>query len=178
MVRFWARMFDYTAVSVAVFLLSDISIPQPQPGEAFSDAFSRYLESLQKPEAMVFARTLFLALIGWHFVEAVLVHLTGSTPGKALFGIRLQRAGGGKIPFLRSIGRSFYVYVLGVGFYQFPFIVVGMVFSFFRLTTTGLCLWDQHLETRVEVPLLSPLRIMLAIAAFFALFLFQSLKIS
>ncbi len=176
--RFWARMFDYTLISVAVFQFSDLAFPQPQPGEAIGDVFARYLEEMRKPEAIVLARTLFLALVGWHVLEAVLVHLFGTTPGKALFGIKVKALDGGRIPPMVSLGRSFYVYVMGVGFYQFPFILIGMVFSFFRLTATGQCLWDQHLKTKVEQAPLGAGRIVLAIFAFFVLLLLQSVRFS
>lgn len=177
-IRFWARMFDYTLVSVMVFLLSDYSAPQPQPGEPLTDFFTRYLEEMRKPEALTLATTLFLALFAWHALEAMLIHLFGATPGKALFGIRVTNAEGGRVPVLLSLGRSFYVYVLGVGFYQAPFILIGMIFSFFRLITTGNCLWDQHLKTKVEHAPLGVVRIMLAIGAFFALILLQSVRFS
>ncbi len=177
-VRFWARMFDYTAVSVLIFQLSDAAVPQPLPGESLAEIFGRYLAEMQKPEALVFARTLFFALIGWHFLEAVLIHLIGTTPGKALFGIRVRKITGEPLPMKTSLGRSFYVYVMGVGFYQFPLILIGMIFSFFRIHSTGNCLWDQHLKIRVENPPLGALRIGMAFCAFFALFLLQSVKFS
>jgi len=177
-VRFWARMFDYTLVSVMVFLLSDYVTPQPQAGEPIADFLTRYLEEMRKPEALALATTLFFALFAWHALEAMLIHLFGATPGKALFGIRVTNADGDRPPVILSLGRSFYVYVLGVGFYQAPFILIGMIFSFFRLITTGNCLWDQHLKTRVEHTPLGAVRIMLAIGAFFALLLLQSVKFS
>jgi hypothetical protein len=177
-IRFWARMFDYTAVSVLVFHLSDLAVPQGLPGEQLSEVFNRYMEEMQKPEALIFARTLFLSLIGWQFLEAVLIHLYGTTPGKALFGIRVKTEDGKAVPIKTSLGRSFYVYVMGVGFYQFPLILIGMIFSYFRIQSTGNCLWDQHLKIRVENPPLGALRIGLALCAFFALLLLQSVKFS
>lgn len=177
-VRFWARMFDYTMVSVVVFLFSDISLPEPAVGESFADLFSRYLEEMQKPEALVLARTQLFAMIGWQLLEGVLIHLFATTPGKALFGIKVLAADGSRIPVMRSLGRSMYVYVLGAGFYQVPFSIIGMTFSFFRLLGSGKCLWDQHLDLRVETPPVGSVRIMLAIAAFIGLIMLQSLKLS
>jgi hypothetical protein len=177
-VRFWARMFDFTLVSVIVFQFSDFAFPQPQAGENLGQFYTRYFEEMGSPGIVVFARTLFFAQIGWNLLEAVLIHLFGATPGKLLFGLKVRPAEGGRIAFLPSLGRAFYVYVLGVGFYQFPFILIGMIFSFFRLTTTGLCYWDQHLKTRVEHAPLGVVRIMLAIFAFFVLLTLQSVKFS
>ena len=177
-IRFWARMFDYTAVSVLIFQLSDVAVPQALPGESLTEVFSRYMAEMQKPEALIFARTLFFALIGWHFIEAVLIHLFGTTPGKAIFGVKVKTEDGDPVPMKTSLGRSFYVYVMGVGFYQFPLILIGMIFSYFRIQSTGNCLWDQHLKIRVENPPLGALRIGLAFCAFFALLLLQSVKFS
>lgn len=176
--RFWARMFDYTLVSVIVFLFSDVEFPQPQPGESFADMLARYIEQMQEEDARALARTQFLAMVGWHVLEAFLIHFFRTTPGKALFGIRVSGQDGNPVPALRSLGRSFYTYILGAGFYQVPFILIGMTFSFFRLMATGQCLWDQHLKLRVEGRRLSAGRIILAIAAFFGLLLLQSVKFS
>lgn len=175
-IRFWARMFDYVVVFLIVFQALDVSIPQRAPGEGLAEFLTRYTAEMQQPEALIFARTLFFALIGWHMIEAVLIHLIATTPGKALFGLTVKTAAGEKVPLLPSLGRSFYVYVMGAGFYQFPFIVIGMVFSFFRMTSTGKCLWDQQLKLQVENSPLGLVRIVLAICAFFALFLLQSVK--
>lgn len=177
-VRFWARMFDYTLVSVIVFLISDVAMPQPIDGESARELFERYLAEMQKPEALVLARTQFFAMIGWHFLEGILLHVFGTTPGKALFGIKVRQMDGSRLQPLKSVGRSFYIYLLGVGFYQVPFILIGMIFSFFRLMSTGGCLWDQHLGAKVEYAKLGGVRIMLAIGAFFVLIMLQSLKIS
>ena len=177
-IRFWARMFDYTAVSVLIFQLSDVMVPEALPGDSMTEVFNRYMAEMQKPEALIFARTLFFALIGWHFIEAVLIHLFGTTPGKAIFGVKVKTEDGEPVPMKRALGRSFYVYVMGVGFYQFPLILIGMIFSFFRIQSTGNFLWDQHLKIRVENPPLGALRIGLAFCAFFALLLLQSVKFS
>lgn len=174
--RLFARLFDYTVVAVIVFLFSDVDFPQPAPGETFADLMARYMEQMQQPEAALLARTQLIALIVWQILEGILIHMFGTTPGKALFGIRVVRDDGTNLPVRRSLGRSFYVYVLGAGFYQFPFILIGGIFSFFRLKSTGKCLWDQQLETKVMTKPLSPGRIMLAIAAFFVLIMLQSVK--
>ncbi|MCB1204373.1 MAG: RDD family protein [Verrucomicrobiae bacterium] len=177
-VRFFARMFDYTLISVLVFKFSAIEIVQPHVGESVADFMTRYLAEMQKPEARQFALALVFSLIGWHVLEAFLVHLLGTTPGKAIFGLRVTTNEGNRLPVLTSLGRSFYVYILGVGFYQFPFILIGMVFSIIRLLTSGACLWDQHLRTRVEGKPLGAVRILLAIGAFFVLLLLQSVSYS
>lgn len=177
-IRFWARMFDCTLVYVLVHQVSGLSYPQPVPGEPLAEWLARATESLNGPEMFAFARTLFLSLLGWHVVEAGLLHLLGTTPGKALFGISVKTDDGQPLSGLTALGRSFYIYVLGVGFYWSPLFLLGTVFSFFRLSTTGMCLWDQHLRTRVEHRTLGPVRILLAIGAFFVLLTLQSVNFS
>lgn len=175
-VRFWARMFDYTLISVIVMLFSDLVPPELEPGESTADFLARVIEQMQSPEGMAHARTQFFALIGWHLVEGMLIHLFGTTPGKFLFGIRVAAPDGTKLSPVKGIGRSYFVYVLGVGFYLFPFILIGMIFSFFRILSAGKCLWDQTMDIEVEYAKLSGVRIMLAISAFFVLIVLQSLK--
>lgn len=176
--RFWARMFDISLVFTIVHFFIDTSFISPREDETFSDWMARYAESLQSDEVRAIAFTILFSLFAWQFIEAVLIHLVGTTPGKALLGIRVARPDGSRLPLLRSLGRSLYVYTLGVGFYLNPFLVIGMTFSFFRLMATGRCLWDQHLEVEVETAPLNAGRIVLAICAFFALVIFQSMKIS
>jgi uncharacterized RDD family membrane protein YckC len=177
-VRFWARMFDYSLVSVVVLLLSDYSIPQPVEGESTADLFARYMESMRSPEALALAKAQIVALIGWHVLEAFLIHFLGTTPGKALLGIRVVSVEGHKLSVIQSLTRSFFVYVFGMGLHISVLPVIAMTFSFFRLMATGNCLWDQQLKVRVESCRLGPLRIVLAIFVFFGLLLLQSLKFS
>lgn len=175
-VRFWARTFDHMLVSVIVWLVSDISIPAPVPGETWADMVAKIAEFQRSDAALAFGRMLIFAMIGWHFLEGLLIHLFATTPGKALFGIKVEREDGLRLSIPQALGRSFYVYILGVGFYLPMLSIVGMTFSFFRLLSSGKCIWDQHLDTRVETPPVGTVRIMLAIGAFLGLIMLQSLK--
>jgi len=176
--RFWARMFDYLLVTVVVFLVSDVTPPQPAEGEAISDFFRRYLDEMQSPEATRYATTQFFALVAWHFLEAVLIHLVGATPGKWLFRIQVVTGERRRLPLPRSLVRSFFVYLLGVGLYLMPLILIALAFSFFRIMATGRALWDQTLDLRVEGQPLSVRRIVAAVFAFLFLMMLQSLKFS
>lgn len=176
--RFAARMFDFTLVYSLVFLTSDFEFPQLQPGQSYEEFFNTYLEFTQQPEAIAFARTQFFALICWHVLEAVCLHLFRTTPGKALLGISVESIDGSALTIPRALGRSFYVYVMGVGFYSAPFILVGMIFSLVRLLTTGQVMWDQQLKIKVDCAPLGGVRIGIAVAAFVALFVLQSLSIA
>ena len=180
-VRFFARTFDYMLVTVFMWLVSDAA-PSPadiDPNLTFGDLITRYTAEFEKEEWIIFARLMFWALLLWHGVEGLLIHVFGTTPGKALFGIKiLSRVDGRHPPVLFAIARSFYVYLIGVGLYLFPFSIICMTFGFFRLMATGNTLWDKQLNTQVEHPPLGFVRILLAIGAFFALMIIQTLKFS
>jgi GYF domain 2/RDD family len=176
--RFAARMFDFTLVSSLVFMTSDFEFPQLQPGQSYEEFFNAYLQVMQQPEAITLARTQFFTLVCWHVLEAFCLHIFRTTPGKALLGISIGAADGSVLTIPRALGRSFYVYVMGVGFYSAPFILVGMIFSLIRLLTSGQAMWDQQLKIRVDCAPLGGVRIGIAVAAFVALFLLQSLSIA
>jgi len=176
--RFWARTFDYMLVTALVWLVSDVEPPVADPDLTLGDLLTRYSETFQQPEWLELAKLQFFALLGWHVLEGIALHVFGTTPGKALFGIQVRARDGRHPPIGASLGRSFFVYVLGVGLYQIPFSLIAMTFGFFRLLSTGRCLWDQQLKLEVTHPPMGPARILVAVGAFFALLLLQSLKFS
>ena len=178
--RFWARSFDYTLVTVFVWSISDV-VPPPELMNAdltFADFISRLAEESQKEEHREVAILGLKALFFWHFLEGILLRFFGTTPGKALFGIKVKNDDGSPVSLLPAIARSFYVYVAGVGFYMFPFSIILMAVGFFRLMTTGKTFWDNHLKMTVEHPPLGFARILLAIGAFLVLMIVHSLKFS
>lgn len=174
-IRFWARMFDYTLIYTAVFLFAGVDIPRPEEGLTFLENFERSMEAAQSAEAITFAKILIVSLIAWHVLEAFLIHIFGTTPGKALFGIRVVTVTGDRLAVFLSLTRSFFVYVFGMGLFLSILPIIGMTFSFFRLMATGNCLWDQQLKLRVESCQLSFARIVLAIFLFFGILLLQVL---
>lgn len=177
--RFWARYFDYTMVAVLVVIFSDIEIPTVEPGVSPADLVTRYEEIFRSGELQELAKMQFWALLIWHGLEGILIHLFGTTPGKALFGIHIVTERGSKVSVINGIYRSFLVYILGVGLFYFSLITfAAMTFSFFRLMARGTTAWDQILRLRVEHPPLGLGRILLAIAAFITLMMLQVLSIS
>jgi uncharacterized RDD family membrane protein YckC len=89
----------------------------------------------------------FLALIP---IEGIVMHLFGNTPGKALFGIRVSTPDGGRLSFGQSIGRAARVMLLGLGA-GLPFVsLIAPIFSFFRLRSRGITVWDEQMDLRVE----------------------------
>ena len=164
--RFWARMFDCMLVMTLVYFFVDTSFLMPRGDESMADWLVRYQEQIASEEAMAIASTIVRAFVGWHFLEAAMLYLWGTTPGKAILGIRVRTLEGERPSPLRALGRSL------------PIMLLGLTFSFFRLMATGQCLWDQHLKLESSAERLSPVRIVLVIFAFFALVMLQSLKFS
>jgi len=173
-VRFCARMFDYTLVYTLAFLFAGVKIPRPEEGMTLTETIARSMEVAQSPEAIMFAKILIFALIGWHVLEALLVNYFGTTPGKALFGIRIVTVAGERLGVAQSLTRSFFVYVFGMGLFLSVLPIIGMLFSFYWLMARGDCLWDQQMKLRVESCRLSFGRIMLAVFLFFGILLLQT----
>jgi uncharacterized RDD family membrane protein YckC len=177
--RFWARYFDYTIVAVLVVMFSDFEMPKIEPGLTFADLVTRYEEIFKSDQMRILAQIQFYALLAWHVIEGILIGIFGTTPGKALFGIHVLSAKGGKPPIVRGICRSFLVYILGVGLFCFSLLtLVLMTMTFLRLMTRGFTFWDQMLDLRVKHPPLSFARVLLAILAFIILMTLQSVKFS
>jgi uncharacterized RDD family membrane protein YckC len=104
-------------------------------------------------------------------LEAFALHLFGTTPGKALFGIRLSTAEGERISLVQSFSRALRVWVLGMGI-GFPVLsLFAQIAGYFRLASRGRTVWDESLGIEVEYREITPGRGM-AIAAFFLVILF------
>lgn len=116
-----------------------------------------------------------LGLIG---MEAVSLHFTGTTPGKRLMGIRLftgtvageqTMALTPGIGFARALGRSFMVFIGGMGMmaYLLPFIM-GPI-ALFMLKRRGITTWDLRARTLpVQVQQPPFYRYLLAVAIIYA----------
>ena len=57
-------------------------------------------------------------MLVWIILEASMLHLWRTTPGKALLGIRVLGADGGNLSLGRSLLRSLRVYLMGMGMSQ------------------------------------------------------------
>ena len=171
--RFWARIFDYMLVYTVVWMIAGVPVPEDS---ASSWEWMRDPDQFFDQEELVHLTTVtFAAFAIWHAIEAILIHIVGTTPGKALFRIRVGRFDGGRPKLTTTLGRSYYVWLAGFGLGIFPFNLIGMAFSFFRLLSTGTALWDKHLRLHVQHTPMGPARILLAVAAFFLLMALQQL---
>jgi uncharacterized RDD family membrane protein YckC len=109
--------------------------------------------------------TLALALI-----DGLVFHLWGTTPGKALFGIRVTTEEGGRLSMSQSFARALQVWVLGLGLGIPLLSLLVPLVSFFHLRGGNPTFWDKAMRLRVEYGEITPLNAM-AIAGFLLLFL-------
>ncbi len=83
-------------------------------------------------------------------LEAILLASRGTTPGKALMGIRVHTfPENGKPSFLRALGRSISVFTLGMGmmYVSLPLLPLMMGLSYWRLRRVGITSWDARCAT-------------------------------
>ena len=79
------------------------------------------------------------------FIEALLLHKRGTTPGKAIMGITVSTfAPNQTMTFRRALYRSFSVNIIGMGCYLFPFALVTMGLSYYLLIKKGITMWDAQ----------------------------------
>ena len=92
--RLWAGFFD---LSIAVFPMLIVLVPL----QAIIPEFK-----ISK-EAAPFIDWLLRTLIVWPFMGAACIALMGTTPGKAIFGIRVRTPEGGKPTFGQALRRCY-----------------------------------------------------------------------
>lgn len=179
--RFWARIFDYLLVVIAVYAI--FGAP-PVPAElkdgtstienfAKREFWQRMSEAMETPEALRLARIQQAALVIWVLLEGFLLHRFGTTPGKALFSLRVTAREGGRPGLQQAMIRAFFVWLIGVGMWLPLLSILTLAYSIWSLKTRGNTFWDRQLGTRVQQGKLTIARIVLAFAAFLAILLVQ-----
>jgi uncharacterized RDD family membrane protein YckC len=171
--RFWARTFDYMIVSTIVILFFEL--PAIPPDVPFWEVLRQLTENEQFKQ---FAITNFIAMVCWHGLEGILLHVWGTTPGKAVFSIRITQADGGPVSLGAGVARSFLAWGAGLGFGFAPVNFLGMALALLMLLLQGATLWDRVLGTRVHHQPMTTARILVAVAGFLLLMVISSLKFS
>ena len=108
--------------------------------------------------------------LGLALIEGLVFHLWGTTPGKALFGIRVTTEEGDRLSMSQSFARPLQVWVLGLGLGLPLLDLLVPLVSFFHLRGGNPAFWDKAMRLRVEYGEITPLNAM-AIAGFLLLFL-------
>lgn len=126
-VRYWARMLDIYAFALVVGVLLSFVLPFDSPFWELHDAFLTML--------MLFA---------WVFVEPIFLSTIGTTPGKALLKVNLTTARGNRLDYADAFGRSFKVWVRGLGFGVPLVSFVTLIVAYGRLRDNGETSWDRE----------------------------------
>jgi len=102
------------------------------------------------------------------FVEPCMLSAWGTTPGKALFNIRLRKSDGTKPNYAEALSRAFNVWVRGEGL-GIPFVCFfTRIHAYNKLTEEGFTSWDRDGGFTVAHKNLGAGRTIAAIAIFAA----------
>lgn len=100
----------------------------------------------------------FSALFVWIFVEAIMLSVWGTTPGKALMRIAVTRDGVRPLAFGDALARSFRVWFFGLGM-GIPIVsVFTLIAAYKKLISRGKASWDTKLDLQVNHGKVSGLR--------------------
>jgi len=178
--RFWARFFDYMLLNMLVWFVFDHPQIPPIPNDVDNllEFFRKLDEMIPHEEQIRIVMIQSGALFVWNFVEALLISSFGTTPGKMLFNIRVFRKNGTRLSYSEAMGRSAFVWLLGIGLGIALLQFLAMTFSLFYLLNRGETLWDRTLKTQVQHRPLGPQGIILAVGAFLVLLSLQSISFS
>lgn len=107
----------------------------------------------------------------WVLAETIVLPLVGTTPGRLVFGIRLRRIDGGKLTLLQAFGRSFLVFLVGMGG-GIPFVALFTQYSAYsRLRDQGKTSWDESQGCEVIHSRWGPVRTIFAVMVSLAVLL-------
>lgn len=141
--RFFARFIDYTIGGILIEIW--FAIVAPSILIFFDRAFN------------------LLILFIWVFLEASLLSIWGTTPGKWLLNITLTDKVGNKPTFSNALDRSFSVWWRGYGM-GLPLIsLITLFFTYNTLNNRGITRWDSDGGFLVSHKEIDPLRTILIV---------------
>ncbi len=102
-------------------------------------------------------------------LEAWMLSTWGTTPGKALMGIRVTTFGEvQRLSYLRALLRAFTVFTLGTGMMLPQLLPIMLVFQYWMLRRRGITLWDARSSTLpTQKEPLTPSRYVLAVISLY-----------
>lgn len=160
--RFWARKLDVMAFSLAAAIVLWIAaiVLEIMAGETLSSVEPWFLGLL-----IVLAWVLALPTL-----EAALLSLTGTTPGKWLLRVRLQSGDRADILFMDAFERSIRVWWRGLGAGVPVLTHITMLMGYTALKGDGVTTWDRDGNFTVTHGRVGPLRAATAVVCFATLF--------
>lgn len=155
--RFFARFFDY-----AFFMLLLIILGRFTPIKVVS----------------LHPYFLMTMLFVWVFIEAVLLKVIGTTPGKWLLSIQVLSRSGQYLSFRDSLHRSLSVWWLGLAA-GIPFVcLVTMIVASVKLSMLGVSSWDRFEGYRVSWKKLSATKVLIYLLVLASYGFFISLNVN
>jgi uncharacterized RDD family membrane protein YckC len=138
--RWCARAVDLaTSALLAVAILTFV-LGQIEPELALG------LQSWQNEPVLL----AWMGVVAWLPFEALALTLTGTTPGKALFGIRVHVRDGLGIGLGAAMTRSWQVLLKGLLFGLLPFTLLAQGWGFVRFVSDGKTAWDDAAQTHLS----------------------------
>ncbi len=166
--RFFAKQIDLvlfvSAMIISLVLVAELAGPE------LADGMVRAMDNQIVASALV--------TLTWMAGEVILLSTLGTTPGRALYGIRLRMADGSRLPLDKALSRTGRVAVKGLGL-NFPLIaLIAAIVGLSTLEKKGQSSWDADTGTRVSHLRWSPMRATVVVVAtllLFALFFYAML---
>lgn len=116
-----------------------------------------------------------IEFFAWIPIEALLLYLWGTTPGKYLLKIQFRQGRRAKLDFVTALRRSFNVWFRGLGM-MIPVInCICLVFAYYRLKTLQLTSWDRDEHIAISHQPVEKWRVGLTAAVIVAVMLFHTI---
>jgi len=126
--RYWARIFDITFIMpIYIFIIA-----------LFSPGLNYTITRMNG-----FIGGILLLLFYLIFFEPMMLSSFGTTPGKALLGIKIRALSGKKISYTTAMRRGFLLWLNGMGI-GIPLIAFfTMIIAYSKLKRNGITSWDE-----------------------------------
>ncbi len=153
-VRRWcARLFDICTIGLVALATLLLILDRFDAGIAGS-----LIEQLSEPFLVAPA-----AMLAWIPFEAIAISLFGTTPGKAIWGIRLASIEHSTLGPISSLRRSMAVVFRGMFFGIPPITLLSQGWAMITLLNQGATSWDRNSGSIVEYASLGGRRIMIGL---------------
>ena len=159
--RFFARTVDLYLAFLLLFFLAKLL-----PAQAME-----MLPRAMQPPFLLFVP----AALCWMLMEPVFLARCGATPGKWLFGLRVQHADGTRLSFSEAFTRTWRASIQGAGLAFLPVAVFTLAFAYRRFERSGTTLWDASACTVTHRPQKGALRAHAGMLAVLAPFILQAI---
>ncbi|MEM9479242.1 MAG: RDD family protein [Verrucomicrobiota bacterium] len=157
-IRFWARNLDVTYFMTGTLVVTGAT--------GWMDMY----EFMDPNSASVSPAYVVILLGAWAFVESALLSSFGTTPGRALLGVKLTDGEGEFLSTSLALKRSFFVWFRGMGF-GLPLLNIVMAgLSYMEVVRTNTTWWDDRTGSVVTHKRVRFARVLMAIAIAFLLF--------